>query len=142
MISTILIPELMQRFPDLTFEQNEPPAPIVTIRAAHPPVGDVSIYDYEGEAVVEIKNFTHSHFDPYDPSLSETQRERIIMEQILDFLADLFNDQILFWVRQDGQAGGWKHLEHLDEPGSSANTWEEGTYYVWSGRVDLNRFCE
>ena len=74
-----------------------------------------------------IDDLTHGHFAEYDDQLTETERERRIVEAVVEFLDALFADRVALW----GQArvgGGWYRID-LGGSGGRPGTQE----FVWSG---------
>ncbi|MHC9539942.1 MAG: hypothetical protein AB9903_10520 [Vulcanimicrobiota bacterium] len=61
MIRDVLLPKLMDRFPGRGLRTGAPPGLIAVFPAAHPEVGDLTIYDDGEEATVCIGTITHGH---------------------------------------------------------------------------------
>ena len=126
-----LLPALLSRFPDRPFRVGNPPAAAVTFPCCHPDVGDLQIFDDGDEATIALGRHTHSHFNPYDSSLTETELASTVTESVIAFLVDLFADRVLIWSLP-GHSGGWYML-----PGSSAHVPAGASAFLWSGPIDL-----
>ena len=105
-IADVLIPALQTAFPDRGLLISSAPNPIVVFPAGCAEVGDVLIYDDGDEATVVIENVTHHHVNPYDTNMSEEERDRWVAEEVIEFLHDLFADQVFLWSIEKGKAGG------------------------------------
>src|SRR6185295_18181831 len=110
MIREALIPILEERFSSRRLSTGFPPDPIAIFPAIHPAVGNVSIWDEGEEATVAIGTITHGHFNPYDASIDDEQRAKLVAEDVVAFLEALFADRVLLWKSADGQSGGWQIL--------------------------------
>jgi len=131
-ITATLLPMLKQTFPERAMRAGTPPDPVATFPAAHPDVGDLRIWDEGDEATVAIGEITHSHFNPYDSSLSADQIAARVSAEIVDFLEDLFADRVLLWSSGIAGSGGWQQIPANAPPqfmGSNART------YHWSGPI-------
>ena len=127
MITSLLIPKLKQRFPGRGLRQEPPPAPCALFPAAHPEVGDILLYDDGDEVTVVAGNFTHSHICNYEDDLTLEEKAEKIVEDVADFLEDMFADRIVLWGSHKG-GGGWYFAE--DPRGAPR---KHDTEYVWSG---------
>jgi hypothetical protein len=112
MIRDILLPRLMERFPGRGLRTGSPPDPIAVFPAAHPAVGEVSIWDDGDEAMVAIGDITHGHFNSDDESLTPEQKADQVAAGVLGFLEDLLADRALLWKSPDGGSGGWRISEY------------------------------
>jgi hypothetical protein len=132
MIRDVLVPALQARFRTRGIKTGTPPGPIAVFPAANPAVGDISIFDEGNEAKLQIGTLTHQHFNPYNTSLSQSERAKIITEEMVEFLRRLFADRVLI-LRGRGTA--WSNVRVLDDddelPAIPPNT--EG--FLWSGPV-------
>src|SRR5262245_44486949 len=95
MIRDYLIPALQGQFVGWEIAFATPPLPIATFAQRQAAVGKVMIYDDGDEATVVIERITHGRFNPYDPHLSQEQRDQIITEDVVNFLKALFYDRVL-----------------------------------------------
>jgi hypothetical protein len=107
--------------------------PTLLIRAAHLAVGDLTVIDDGGEATVYIDEHTHHHVSPYDDELSEADKRRWIVENVTDFLVDLFSNRIVIHIHVDGRSGGW---ERVEEAPKAVPRGREGRFLVWSGPLE------
>jgi hypothetical protein len=121
----VLVPLLKSRFPDLSFTGPSGAPPQLTIPAAHPDVGDVVLQDDDEEITAYVGHFTHSHFANYD-NIPTADKEKMIAEDVVTFLDDLFADRIVMWGSHRGM-GGW---HSIDSPSALS---VGGKKYVWSG---------
>src|SRR5262245_9296260 len=96
MIRAVLLPALLANFPYRGFETREP-STIGVFPAAHEDVGDVTIVDDGDEATVYIGEITHTHFNPYDQTLSDAELAETVSDDVVGFLAELFADRVLLW---------------------------------------------
>jgi hypothetical protein len=126
-IRDVLLPALRQRFPDRPFAEGVPPQPVAIFQAEHPAVGDLQILDDGHEVTLVIGPHTHSHFNPYDATLTSAQLAEEVTESVLNFLTDLFADRVLIWSIP-GRSGGWSLLT-----GQSSRIPSEACRLIWSG---------
>lgn len=125
MIADTLLPLLQNRFPGQGIIGGNHSEPCITFPAKHAEVGDIQIYDDGDEITLVVGKFTHGHFSNYD-DIPEGEKERIIAEDVADFLEKLFTDQVVLWGSHQG-GGGWRVLE-ADTPKKAGRN-----EYVWSG---------
>lgn len=131
-IAHLLLAEFAHRFPDRTFRADAPPQPVATFPAAHPDVGEVSVWDDGGEATVAVGDITHGHFDCYDEGLSAIDRRRRVANDVAKFLELLFSDRVLLWHSPgpNPRSGGWQVID----ASSSYSIMDGGDVtYLWSG---------
>lgn len=129
-IGEVLLPALRQRFPDKPFVEGVSPDAVATFSAAHPAVGDLRILDDGEEVTVMLGHHTHSHFNPYDATLTSAQLAQEVTESVLDFLTELFADRVLIWSIA-GHSGGWSRGSILTDVTSGPPP--EAVRFVWSG---------
>jgi len=101
----------MDRFPGVRCAVIEDSNFELRIEAPNAAIGFVSIADDGDEATVELGEMTHSHFNPYDASLSDEARAKWVTGAVLEFLEELFADQVVVWSAGRGNGGGWRVLE-------------------------------
>ncbi|MHB1003939.1 MAG: hypothetical protein ACYC1B_08990 [Thermoleophilia bacterium] len=135
MIRESILTELKRRYPAESYCVGDEGNTVAVFPAKCPEVGKVTIWDDGDEATVLIENITHGHFNPYDESLSEAERDKEITEEVCDFLDALFRDDVLLWT--SGRAGGWARLD-LREEGEKeddviSGLQRDAKYFVWSG---------
>jgi hypothetical protein len=131
MIRDVLIIELRAEFPNRGLRIGESPEAIAVFPAAHPEVGDVSIYDDGNEAMVSVGQITHGHFGWEDPNRPEADIATSVTVEVVRFLTDLFANRVLLW-RSSGGAGGWQTLGQ----NSSLSIMDgDASTYLWSGPV-------
>jgi hypothetical protein len=131
MISDFLIGKIKDRFPNRSFTQSISPNAVITFPAAHPEVGDLSIYDDGDEARVEISKLTHGHFGCWDQSLNKAEREADVAETVVDFVEQIFAEKVIFFIFMGGRAGGWRPLKEGESHPKKPFT----KYYYWSGPI-------
>ena len=101
--------KIKENFPDLTFEINNKDSSI-TIPAKIKEIGELVIVDDKTELTVYIGSLTHCHFDCYEEYYSESQKQEYIVESVIEFLIDLFNNEIVVWKYNDS-SGGFYYIE-------------------------------
>jgi hypothetical protein len=129
MIRDCLVPALKREFPDWAIAYDVPPNPIATFPAAQAAVGRVLILDDGNEATVVIEHVTHGHFNPYNNALSETERDSLITEDVIEFLRALFSDRVLLDTTDDNRIGGWTRLDLHEGPIEFS---PNHRYFLWS----------
>jgi hypothetical protein len=125
MLSTLLLPELRQRFSHRGLRTGPPPNACAAFPGIHPEFGNIEIYDDGDELTVVVGKFTHGHFTNYDDNLSVDDKERQIVDDVVAFLEDLFADRVVVWSYKG--SGGWYYPEHHEEPRRHERQ------FVWSG---------
>ena len=83
--------KINENFPGLKFEIDYKDSSI-TIPAKIKEIGDLVIVDDKIELTVYIGSLTHCHFDCYEENYSESQKLEYIVESVIEFLIDLFNN--------------------------------------------------
>jgi hypothetical protein len=121
----VLVPLLRARFPSLAFTGPSGQPPQLTIAASHPDVGDIVLRDDDEEITAYLGHFTHRHFSNYD-EIPIAEKEKIIAEDVVKFLADLFADRIIMWGSHRGMGGS----HSVDSPSLLSLGRKK---YVWSG---------
>ncbi len=133
LISDLLIPKLQERFVGKGLRLGVPPSPVAVFPAIHSEVGDIEIYDDGDELTLVAGHFTHGHFSNYDEHLTADEKAQQIVEDIISYLEEFFEDRIVMWGSHK-TSGGTYHREHAD-------AWaEEHTIgmkkFVWSGPLE------
>jgi hypothetical protein len=127
-LAEILIPKLKGRFADRGLRTASSPSPCAVFPAGYPEFGDIQIYDDGDELTVVAGNFTHGHFSNYDEALSVQQKAEAITDAVLQFLEQVFADEVVFWGSHEA-AGGWHKRGEFSE-------WHRGAKeYAWSGPI-------
>jgi hypothetical protein len=123
--------ELRARIPGQEFSINEEEY-VVSIPARNADVGPIEIQGDEDELVVFVGNFTHWHAGCHEEALSEQEKARDIANQVVEFLEELFSDQIVMWGSHK-YGGGFHRIK--DKPNSKS--WfgfgKLHKEWVWSG---------
>jgi hypothetical protein len=129
MIRDLLLPELLTRFPSRGFQLENSGNTIGFFPAANPAVGNLYISDDGDEATLFIGELTHCHFDA---DYGETEIEKRITNDVLEFLDELFADRILIHKSRRTGADGSMPIED-----ASACSYLEPSDLtcVWSGPV-------
>lgn len=130
MIRDCLIPALKREFDGWEIQFGTPPQAIAIFAAAQPDVGRVLIYDEGDEARVLIEKISHGHFNPYDEKLSESQRDEIVTEDVIEFLRALFSDRVLLHCASDGRVGGWMRTDLAHDRPVELSKGQR--YFLWS----------
>jgi hypothetical protein len=133
MLKDYLAPAIQSKFPDMEVRFGSPPDPVAVFPAKNPEVGDLIVWDYQGEAVVNIGEITHGHFDPFEPHQTQEKEDAEVTDSIIGFIEDVFADKYLFYKYRGSGGGGFQHLDYLDEP---LTFHPDADYFVWSGRFE------
>jgi hypothetical protein len=83
------------------------------------------LQDDDEEITAFLGRFTHGHFSNYD-KIPTAEKEKIIAEDVVRFLEDLFADRIVMWGSHRGM-GGWHPID------SHSLVSHGRKEYVWSG---------
>ena len=130
-ISPQLLRKLAAIFSAGSFRVSETLQPVVVFPAIHPDVGDIEIHDEGDELTVVVGNFTHSHFANYDEGIDEAERAKRIVDALVEFLNELFADQVELYGSHKG-GGGARRLSRGPR-GVISRTFFGGPSFVWSG---------
>jgi len=126
-----VIDKLQEAFPTLHFTIDEDRRQIM-IPGGHPGFGAVQIQDDESELTIHVGRFTHSHTSPQEDDLTEEEKAESITWEVINFLQDLFDDQIVVWGSHE-ESGGFYHK---DAPLNLKRSIKKGVLkWVWSGPV-------
>ena len=120
-----LLPLLKTRFAESRFTFEAGQRPRVIIPAAHATVGDIILYDDGDEITAYVGQFTHSHFSNYE-NIATPEKERIISQDVIGFLEEMFADRIVMWGSHSG-GGGCRSIDYVESVSQKAKE------YVWSG---------
>jgi len=135
MLLELTITKIKELFPDLHLEINKEDSSI-TIPAKMKEIGDLVIVDDKVELTVYIGSLAHCHFSCYEANYSEPQKQGYIVESVIEFLNDLFNNEIVVW-NDNESSGGFYYIEGnegeqytpiedpLDNPKVERYTWSQ-----------------
>jgi hypothetical protein len=129
MIRDVLLPELITRFPDRGFQTEDSANTIGRFPPAHPDVGNLYIADDGDEATLFIGDLTHLQFDF---EAGEAEPEQRVVNDVLEFLDELFADRILIWKSRT--MGGDGSLP-IEDASSFSGIKPDDLTYVWSGPI-------
>jgi len=134
-IREALTPALQDIFHDRGLSLSTSTNLVAKFPAECPDVGNVLIYDDGEEATVLIENITHHHANPYDGTLNADERSRLITDEVVEFLRELFADRVLLWSIDKGAGGGgWRMPFEGVVP---ADIPSGADIFVWSRRLRL-----
>jgi hypothetical protein len=136
MIREHLTAAIRESFPSLPFSFLQSSNLIATLESPFAEIGKLEVYDDGEEATVCITEVTHGHFNPYDSSLTEQQRDQKIVEEVIDFLQALFAGKVLLERTPSRHIGAWRRLDLLPKP-PVLNP--EREYFLWSGPYDTHK---
>ena len=124
-----LIPRLLARFPDRGLRLHQGNQPTASFPAAHPEVGDLIIDDDGDELTISVGQLTHGHFSPRNYEDPPEERQEQIIGDVIEFLDEVFRDEVEFWTADAGKMGGWQ----TRGKGYPLAWRPEVRRYVWSG---------
>ena len=127
-LSEKLIARLSARFPNRRLRLHQGKQPVASFPAAHPEVGDLHIDDDGDELTISVGQLTHGHFSPITYQTPSQKSDEEIIERLIAFLDEVFNDQIEFWTA--GRMGGW-HPRGAEPSVQRPNM----RRFVWSGPI-------
>lgn len=120
---------LKDLFPSLKFKVNENDQEI-TIENQHSHIGNIDFEADGEEIIIYIGNFTHWHAGCYDETLNKEQKQKQVVNEVLDFLSDMLADKIVMWGSHETGGGFYYDENEQDVPLNP----EEVDKYVWSGK--------
>lgn len=122
------IRKIESEFSSLQFLVNEDRCTL-SILPIYEEFGSIVIQDYGSELIIFVGNFTHWHASCYEEDLSDKEKAEIIVEDIAEFLHDVFNDKIIMWGSNQGGGGFMDRDEQQNQkPHSKTHQW-----WLWSG---------
>ncbi len=121
--------EIESTFPSLEFITNEKKG-LIAIPPKDKDIGFIEIQDDTNEATVFIGNFTHSHFGCYEENFTAGQKTNYIVAEVMTFLNDMFNDQVVMWGSHT--KGGGYYLKG-NKSNSKTLLGKQHEEWVWSG---------
>jgi hypothetical protein len=96
MLSQLLLPVLRERFLHRSLTEGQSSEePCAVFPGIHPGIHKVSIYDDGSELTVCVEPLTHGHFDNSTEGLSEAENAQRSVDQVVEFLENLFADRIV-----------------------------------------------
>lgn len=116
-----------------------PPHPIAVFPAKDERTGDLTVCDDGDEATVYIGDITHTHFNPYNPQLSQEEIDKEVTDDVLVFLEDMFADKILLWKSRESGSGVCQNLDFTE---GSLELCENAEYFLWSGPFSAGRVTQ
>lgn len=135
MLLESMIEILNVQFPLLKYSVSEKERAI-KIPAQNNEVGGIVIQDDEYEFTVYVGSFTHWHAGCYEENLDEHERIKYISNNVAEFIADLFADEIVMWGSRE--EGGGFYLKS-EKRKSRRRLWfgfgNKRKEYVWSGPI-------
>jgi hypothetical protein len=131
LISDLLIPKLQERFPGRGLKIGTPPAPCATFPAVHPEVGDLVIHEHGGDLIAMLGKCTHCHFANYEPDLTQEEKAKRIVAEVIAFLEAVFMDRVIMWGSHEGGGGFYQVATAEEIEARSPRMWR--TVYLWSG---------
>src|SRR5262245_55424390 len=135
-IRDVLVPLLVDRFPNRGLSLAEPPEPIATFPGIHPDVGDVRIADRDTSADLAVGTIVYDHFfNPYDEERGTDEAVAGIANDVVRFLEQLFADRLLMWRSVDGRTRGWRERGEAGHSAPLVIDDREYLLYLWSGPV-------
>ncbi len=105
MIREVLLPQLRERFPQVSLQPGPKPEVMAVFPAASVEVGDLTLWDDGDEVTFSVGSLTHGHYAVYDETVSSERAAEIIAGEVISFLDDFFSEQMLLWVSPGGAAG-------------------------------------
>jgi len=133
-IRDVLVPMLVDRFPNRGLSLAEPPEPIAVFPGIHPDVGDVRIADRQTSADLAVGNIVYDHFfNPYDDERGTDEAVAGIANDVVRFLGELFADRLLMWRSVDGRTRGWRERGEAGHSAPLVIDDREYLLYLWSG---------
>ncbi|MFW5425712.1 MAG: hypothetical protein ACKE8R_00520 [Methylophagaceae bacterium] len=130
MLFEMMIKKLEDTFPSLEYSVDREHY-FISIPAKNESVGGIEIQDEMDEMIVFIGNFTHWHIGCYEQSFSEKEKFENICNQVIAFLDDLFNDQVVMWGGK--KAGGFYLKNEKPNSKSYLGFGKQNKEWVWSG---------
>src|SRR5262245_23103512 len=139
-IREVLVPMLVERFPNHGLSLGESPDPIAVFPGAHPEVGEVRISDRDNSADLAVGNIVYDHFfNPYDQERGTDQAVEGIANDVVRFLEELFADRLLMWRSVDGRTRGWRERGEAGHLAPLVIDDREYLLYLWSGPLGVWR---
>jgi hypothetical protein len=138
MLKDRIIEELQTRYPDTGFVTDANNNPFAILQNNCKEIGALEIYNDGDEVTISIREITHSHFNPYNEALSDSDRDNWIFEEVFDFLDALFDMRILFYRSPNRNTGGWVYTEEKVTTYDCERGMEN---FTWYGAITADK-CE
>ena len=119
-----LVEVILARFPERRPAVVDDGVTVIVVPALHPAFGDIEIDDDEWEITVHFGVFTHVHFGNDVDGLPVEQKKKIIVEDVCNYLNDVFMDRVEFFARWWGGGCGPRGKK-------------KGEVFVWSSPVPI-----
>ena len=127
-IHPIFIAELNKKFANRFTIESEENNTFICFPAKSHEFGTLEIYEeYPGAYIVYVGKFTHCHFDCYEGS--EEAQVKEAAEEIIDFLENIFTDNVICYGSHEGGGGCYVKEDEGDEYVNDEYT----CHFVWSG---------
>ncbi len=68
--------------------------PIIKFAAAHPDVGDLTVYDDGEDLTIYVGDITHVHFGCYEDDWSEDRKRLAIVDDVSHFVREVITEEI------------------------------------------------
>ncbi len=131
-LSQRLLPTLRDRFPGRGLVEGQSSEdPCAAFPGLHPGIRRVAVYEEGDELTVVLDDLTHGHFSDYDYSGNEGEREQRIVDEVVEFLDDLFADRVAVWG-EHSVGGGWYRVS-VEEPRFGRGR----PAFLWSGPLTV-----
>jgi hypothetical protein len=134
MIRDYLVPALKREFAGWEIDFDLPPQPVAAFAATQEKLGRLIIYDDGDEATVTVEHLTHGHFGCYQENLSPEEKEKIIAEDVVGFLKELFTDKVLLYSAVTGGMSGWFRLNRKEGPVELSR---DCRWFLWSHPFEI-----
>jgi hypothetical protein len=139
-IRDVLVPMLVERFPDRGLHLGDPPDPIAVFPGIHPDVGEIRISDRNTSADLAVVSIVYDHFfNPYDDERGTDEAVAGIAREVVRFLEQLFADRLLMWRSVDGRTRGWRERGEAKHSAPLVIDDREYLLYLWSGPLGVWR---
>ncbi len=122
----VLITKLKLEFPDVEFNVDQS-GYLVSIPPTYPEFGNIEIQDDNEEFIIFIGGFTHIHISCHDLTITKQKRVEVAVNEVVEFLYDLFTDKIVFWGSSEN--GGGFYYPEFSSIKNNERKW------LWSGEV-------
>ena len=129
MLAPLANAALRSAFPEVPFVSADPPDPVATLDGPCAELSPMQVCDDGDEITVHLGTTTHAHLACHDDALSDAERERQTVEDMVAFVRDLFADRIVATTGLGGRIGGWRRIAADEAVPRNGRVWRR---YVWS----------